>query len=551
MRRAILFSILHCCVTGQGLPAGRGAWNGIMTDKPSQNLRRRYLALWFPYLASDRQRRHERPHDGGGAREPLVFVEKIKNAMRLAAVSPDARALGLHPGLTLADARARVPAIRVMAFDPAGDSRWLERLADQSDCFTPLVAAEHPQGLMLDITGCAHLWGGEDALLTAVYRQFRSQGLHLCGSIAGTPDAARVLARCGRTGIIPPGEEARAVRPLPVAALDLGPDIHLALHRAGLKSIGDLAARSSQPLTARFGEDLPRRLRRTLGREDIRIIPRRPPPPVRADQRFAEPIARTEDIEAALAHLAGQVADELARRGAGGRLFEAGFFRSDGAVRRVAVETARPVRDAGTVMRLYREKIESLADPIDPGFGFDLIRLSVPRLETLQSRQSDLDGLLAGHDDVADLVDRLGARLGRNRVLRFVPRDSHDPQRAAYAVPAADDRKAHMAWPQPERGEPPTRPLQLFDPPQLIEALAEVPDGPPLRFRWRRVLHDIIRSEGPERIAPEWWRHNPHPLTRDYYRVEDRQGRRFWLFRAGLYEDETAAPRWYLHGLFS
>lgn len=526
-----------------------------MTDRFSQTPQRRYLALLFPFLAADRQRRRDRARGNDEDVRPLVFVEKLKGAMRLAAVSPDAQALGLHPGLTLADARARVPDITLADFDRAGDARWLEQLADHCDCFTPLVAAEQPQGLMLDITGCAHLWGGENALLKAVCRRFRSQKLRFCAAIAGTPDAARVLVRGGRMGIVPSGKEAEAVWALPVAALGLAPDIDLALSRAGLKTIGDLAARPDRPLAARFGEDLPRRLRRILGGEDVRITPRRPPPPVRAERRFAEPIARTEDMEGTLAALAGQVADGLARRGAGGRLFEAGFFRSDGAVRRIAVETARPVRDAETVMRLYREKIEALADPIDPGFGFDLIRLDVPRLEALETRQSDLDGNLdgtgAGTGEVADLVDRLVARLGRNRVLRFVPRDSHDPDRAACAVPVIDGRKSDIFWPKLEKGEPPGRPLQLFDPPQPIDAVAEVPDGPPLRFRWRRVLHDIIRSEGPERIAPEWWRHTAQMPARDYYRVEDRHGRRFWLFRAGLYGDEAAKPRWYLHGLFS
>ena len=476
-----------------------------------------------------------------------MLVERVKGALRLAAVDSRALGLGLAPGLTLADARARVPDLAVADLDPKADSLFLERLADDSERWTPLVALDPPDGLVLDISGSAHLFGGEPAMRAGVIARLRRIGVAARATIAGTPDSARALARFGRIGIVPPGRDAEAVKSLSVAALGMPAEITVALARAGLVSIGHLAERPSLPLSARFGMDLSARLGRVLGRDDMRITPRRPLPACVVERRFAEPIARAEDVEASVAGLALEAARVLERRGEGGRVFEASFFRSDGAVRRISVETGRPMRDAGTVLRLCRERLGTLADPIDPGFGFDLIRLAVPVTEPLGSVQTSLHGRAPGEDDICDLIDRLAARLGRDRVLRFAAHDSHDPDRAARLVPARSGRP--LPWPAPEPDEPPLRPLRIFDPPQPIETLAEVPDGPPLRYRWRRVLHDVIRAEGPERIAPEWWQDTDGP-ARDYYRVEDAEGRRFWVFRAGLY-GEARTPRWFLHGLFA
>jgi protein ImuB len=294
-----------------------------------------------------------------------------------------------------------------------------------------------------------------------------------------------------------------------------------------------------------------RRLRRTLGREAGPVTPRRPMQACSVEQRFAEPIARTEDIEATLTDLIARAADLLMQRREGGRTFEASFFRADGAVRRIAIETGRPAREAKSIMRLFRERLDTLADPIDPGFGFDLIRLDVPVVEPLSPAQASLDGKVVEADQVAALVDRLATRFGRDRVVRFIAEDTHDPDRAARAVPAVDDHTVAAFWRSPDVDEPPARPVQLFDPPQPVLATAEVPDGAPASFVWRRIKHEIVRAEGPERIATEWWRKPAGVPTRDYYRVEDKAGRRFWLFRAGLYGRETTKPGWYLHGVFS
>ncbi len=476
---------------------------------------------------------------------PLVFVERVKGAMRLSAISAQARIVGLAPGLTLADARARIPALKVVDHDPFADAAFLEQIADDCDRWTPLVALDGQDGLVLDITGCTHLFGGEAMMRTRVMEHLKHHGLMLRAVVAGTPEAARALARCGKGGVVPFGREAEYVAPLPISLLDLPEEAVTGLSRAGLKTIGDLARRPGTPLAARFGEELLTKLRRTLGHENVRIVPRRPLPACIAERRFAEPIGRNEDVAGALVMLIHDLSLMLEARGEGGRAFEASFFRTDGVVRRITVETALPSRDPLSISRLFHEKLDALADPLDPGFGFDLVRLAVLYAEAFAPVQVSLDGRANEEEEVSALIDRLTARLGRDRVLRFMMRDTHDPNRAASLVPAADPPSA---CPMLEEQLP--RPLMMFAPPQPIEVLAEVPDGSPLRFRWRRVLHDVVHAEGPERIAAEWWRREKDAPTRDYYRVENRQGRRFWLFRAGLYEREPATPRWFLHGLF-
>jgi protein ImuB len=462
--------------------------------------------------------------------------------MRLVAPDRAALTLGLVPGMTLADARAQVPELAAFDHDAKADAALLDWLADGCDRYTPSVAIDPPGGLILDISGCTHRFArGENGLAEDLIGRFEQMGLSTRHAIAATPDAACALARYGGADI----------RALPVQALRTTPDIHVALARAGLRSIGDLAALPRAPLAARFGTDLPVLLARLLEQEDVRVVPRRTPPAITRDVRFAEPIMRTDDVLATITQLIGQAVSALSERGEGGRGFAVALFRSDGHVARLTVETAQPVRDGRILDCLFRERIETLADPLDPGFGYDLIRLDVVGAEPHAPEQLQLEGGAVAEAEMAALIDRLTVRLGRGRVRRFAAVDSHIPEQCAFALSVADTPHLN-SWPAPEPGEPPLRPIHLFDPPHRIDVMAEVPDGPPRRFKWRRSLHDIIRSEGPERIAAEWWRRaDGAGLTRDYYRVEDVRGRRFWLFRHGLYGTERAHPDWYLHGLFA
>lgn len=468
--------------------------------------------------------------------------------MRLAAVDAAAAALGLAPGLSLADARVRVPDLAVADHDPQADARLLARLADACDRYTPMVATDLFDGLTLDVTGCTHVFDGEAAMAADLDQLATHWRVAVRHAFAATPEAAQALARHG-DGI--GASEAAAILALPVAALCCEEETVTALRRAGLRTIGDLAKRPTAPLAARFGADVTDMLARLTADQDSRISPRRTPPALRFERRFAEPIARTEDVLAVIADLAREAAVAMEERAKGGRRIAVRLFRSDGAQRDLAIETSLPVRDAAIVHRLFAERIDALADPIDPGFGFDLVRLAVPVLEPLAPTQLELEGGEVSEGELVALIDRLSTRLGRTRVQRLVPRDTHIPEQAVLALPAVDS-PAPAPWAEPVSGEPPLRPIHLFDPPQPIEVMAAAfPDGPPRRFRWRRASHDVTRYEGPERIGAEWWKRDDNAgPTRDYYRVEDARGRRFWVFRHGLYR-ETQAPRWYLHGLFA
>jgi protein ImuB len=483
---------------------------------------------------------------------PLVITEKIKGTQRLVAISPEAKSAGLSVGMTLADSMARIPDLWVEEIDRHANTALLDRIAEDCDRFTPVVVIDGADGLILDITGCDHIFGGEEKMRRAVTQRFRSSGFHVRAVIASAPAAACALARYGRTAIVSPGEDAAAVRSLPIAALELEEKDRIAISRAGLKTIGALADRPSMIFSARFGEEMTLRLRRLQGVAVTPLTPRRAIPVLWAERRFPEPIGRTEDVEAVLLDLGHEIGARLGERREGGRVFEASYFRSDGAVRRISIETGRPIRDAKVLLRLFREKIGALVDPIDPGFGFDLIRLSVPVADPLDALQPGLDGHAIESDEIADLADRLSARFGETRVVSFLPEDTHDPDRAARSAPAIFNPLMSAVWPAPEPEEPPLRPLHMFDPPQPVSnVMAEVPDGPPLRFSWRRREYHVARAEGPERIAPEWWRAKPEERTRDYYRIEDAEGRRFWLFRAGAYGDESEKPVWFMHGLFA
>ena len=498
---------------------------------------RLYLAIFLPMLAEDLWRldRGAPPVD-----RPIVFVEKQANAMRLTALSRAALEHGLTPGLTLADARARVPELVAVDRDHAGETRLLARVTAGCVRYTPMAAAEPPDGVILDITGCTGPYGSAAGLAADCARRLEQGGLAARLACGATPEAARARARFG-------GPEDDLHR-LPVEALEAEPQVTLALHRAGLRTIGDLASRPRAMLAARFG-DLALRLARLLGEEDRRISPARPAAPVFALRRFAEPVGRVEDALACLEELGAQAAATLHERHRGGRRFVARFFRSDGAIVAVEVATGQPTRDPALLIRLFRERLDALADPIDPGFGFDLIRLDVPTTEPLAAAQDDFTASTATQEQLAELVDRLSARLGACRVHRAMPQDTHIPECAARPCAPA----IAASWEAPLPDEPPLRPLHLLDPPQPIGAvLSEVPDGPPLRFTWRGQPHDIARWEGPERIAAEWWRRRDRGgRTRDYYRVEDTAGHRFWLFRHGLHERGEGAPAWYIHGLFA
>jgi protein ImuB len=504
-----------------------------------------YLAIRFPYLSADRCLRGGAPPD-----PPFVLVERHKNALRLAAVSPRALAQGLLPGLPLADARARLPGLAVFPHDPAADAALLRRLARHAQDYTPVVALEAPDALLLEIAGSAHLFSGAQGLAQSLLARLEAEGLHHAHAFGLTPDAALAFARTPVAG----GDWRR----LPAAALGLSDDAEAALRRAGLRTLADIAARPRRVLAARFGLPALTALDRIAGGVVRPLKPRQHRAALVFEQRLPEPLLTADSVDLILARLAARAATRMGRLGLGGRRFTASLFRTDGACHRLGVESGRPTRDPAAITALFAERIASLADPLDPGFGYDRFTLEVGAAEPLAATQPALDGDAGRGPALEALIDRLSVRFGADRLLRLTPADRHIPEQAQQLAPAGRTRP--IAWPADAAGggggggETPMRPLFLLDPPEIVEVLAEVPEGPPHRFRWRRQQHRIARAEGPERIAPEWWRSRSGRLdaghTRDYWRVEDGDGRRFWLFRAGFYGAD-APPRWYLHGLFA
>lgn len=479
-----------------------------------------------------------------------MAVARKGNILALVGADAEARKMGLRPGLAFADARARVPWLEVVEHDEKADADLLEAIADWCDRYSPFVATEPPDGIACDITGVAHLFGGEAGLVADMETRLRTQGFAARIAVAGTARAARALARFGRGGIVPPGSEAQALARLPVEALECGSKTSLGLRRAGLTTLAHLAARPRKPLAARFGDEMTSGLAQILGEIDRPITPRRPLPDFAAEQRFADPIGLMDDIAAALATLAETLCKKLDRHGQGGRCFEAAFFRADGRVVRIELLSGQPLKEAKTLTRLLEMRLEALADPLDPGFGFDMIRLAALAGDPVAAVQGGLDGKASVDIELRDLVDRLSARFGAGAVQRFIANDSHLPERAAKSIPAISDAAPSGAWRQVSPFGVPTRPLFLFYPAPSIEVIAEVPHGPPRKFLWRRVWFDIVSTEGPERVAPEWWRRTSDTRTRDYFRIEDVSGRRFWVFRYGSYGQGAEPVRWYLHGIF-
>jgi protein ImuB len=469
------------------------------------------------------------------------------------------------------------PALAAVPEDQPADARLLDAVADWCQRYTPLVAADPPDGILFDIGGCAHLFGGEEQLRDHLLARVTGFGFSARAAVASTIGAAWAAVRFDEAAIVAnasrmfptcesqsagsrehptSGEERDALAPLPLAALRLSDETVAALARVGLKRVGDILDLPRAPLTARFGADLLRQLDRALGREREPLTPRLPVAPYVAEKSFHEPIAREEDVLASVERLAARLKTALAARGAGARRLELALFRTDGAVKRIAAGTSRPVRDVAAIRALFVERLAALGDELDPGFGFDLARLSVLVAEACPDEQIGFGG---GEDEpeLDRLVDRLSARLGRRRISRLVAHDSHIPELAAAALPAQATARAELGWDALRRFRADAgsgrRPLRLLARPEPIEAIAVVPDGPPLRFRWRRALHEVVAAEGPERIEGAWWSEQGGP-ARDYFHVEDKAGLRFWLFRAGLYRDTArglATPCWFLHGMYA
>jgi len=545
---------------------------------------------------------------------PFALHEAGAGGLRIVAANGAARAMGITAGLTLSDAKARAGHLDSEPIDRAGDRAALIRLAAWMGRFTPRVALNGEDGLLLETTGCDHLFGGERAMLAAIGAPLTAAGYHHRMGLAATPGAAAALAH-GHDGPEPPllaaGETAQGLAGLPMAALRLTPDALTLLRRFGLTRIGQLYGIDRKALARRFQSraaagQVMDVLDAALGRRATALTPLTPPPDHAARLPCPEPLIDRTGLQAGLERLTAEVCAMLTANGQGARRFTLTAFRADGTLDSCIAEAARPVRMPAHILRLFAERLDGL----DPGYGIDLLHLEARRCAPMEAGMGALcAGLAMGGVDIAELAglaDRLCARLGAGRVEVLEPAGSHLPERACQPRPFAghcpDWAGARPAIAAAGMGP---RPLTRLVHPEPVEVIAEVPDGPPLRFVWRRLARRVVRADGPERIAPEWWHHlpagtprppgadapegaskawlvpkmdpradashieaaraalaaapstggatpegAPRPRTRDYYRVEDGDGRRYWLFRDGLYGDGRGGrPQWYVHGV--
>jgi protein ImuB len=454
-----------------------------------------------------------------------------------------------------------VPRLVSEPAQPERDLAALRRLALWAERFSPLVAidADRPgeEAVLIDMTGGAHLFGGEAALLSEIRKRLTVAGAPARLAMADTPAAAWALARygAGSETIAAPGAGREALADLPVEGLRLEPVALSLLRRFGLKRIGDLYGLPRAGLARRFrgeaGLRVVERLDRALGVLADPLAPQRPAPLYRAWQIFAEPLIDAEGIAFQLPALAETLASQLSQAGLGARRLSLIGFRVDGRTTAIRAGLSAPAAAPAHLMRLLKEKgLERL----DLGFGVDALMLCADQAEPLTMRQGEMDNVqaTAQAEALAGLIDRLQAKLGEAAVRRPQARESWAPERSEAwlrAGPAPPSAPPAMENPRP-------RPILMFDPPEPVQAIAEAPDGAPARFVWRRTPHRVLKAQGPERLGAEWWRADPArptPRTRDYYRVEDDQGRRYWLFREGLFgrEDADAAPSWWLQGVFA
>lgn len=509
----------------------------------------RFVSIFLPQFPIERLKRERAGNDSPPPADnrPFALVGSEERGLVLAAANAAALSEGLYPGLGLADARAICPHLLTRPAAPKQDEDALRDLARWASCrYSPAVNLDGADGLWLDVTGVPHLFGGERALLADIGRRLKRAGLTARLALAETLGGAHALARYAQHDLIvvPAGEIGTALAPLPVEGLRLAPEIVLLLKRLGLKRIGQLYDLPRPHLERRFhaketAEAVLRRLDQALGRRKEPRTPLLPEPDFVARLPFPEPLVSHDGVLAGIARLAAELCAKLAGKGRGCRRILLWIARADGSSTVIEAGLSAPSREPDHFLRLLEDKIGTL----DLGFGVDLMALSALATESVALAQTSLTER-SGKEAPRTLIDRLINRLGAGAVRRLVPRPSHIPEfaqsfRSVFAGPSP--------WPAPQ-AKPPRPPL-LFARPEPLAVLAEIPEGPPARFTWRRVTRRVVKAEGPERIAPEWWRSlGPQ---RDYYRIEDEDGHRYWVFRDGLYGESNAGhPSWYLHGVY-
>ena len=477
---------------------------------------------------------------------PLVLIGQDGRRRVVCAADAAAQHLGLRPGMAATQAQALVAGLQIHDAEPAADKAALNRLAVWAlRRYSPVVAADPPDGLVIDASGAAHLHGGEEAMLADLTRRLTAAGIQARAAMAGTLGAAHALARhrASPTLVVASDATGAAIADLPIAALRLSANGLEALRRLGFETIGEVAAQPRAPLALRFGPEVCRRLDQAFGRAGEPITPVAAPERIEARRNFAEPISTAETIARYIGLLVADLCFTLDHRGLGARRLDLLCDRIDNRIEAVRIGTAKPVRDVSRLTRLLGERIET----IDPGFGIERMTLAAPVVERLDYRPVATGLERPAPPDVASLIDTLASRIGPQHLYRLAAVESDIPERSVCKI-APLAAPTHGRWPPHW-----PRPTRLLSPPEAIETLALLPDHPPAQFTWRRIRHRVMRADGPERIYGEWIRGDAEiSAVRDYFQVEDEAGQRFWLFRTGDRADLASGPQhWFLHGILA
>ena len=496
---------------------------------------KRFVAIWFRHLTTDWMiRRQSALKD-----VPFVMAAPDRGRMVVKAVNTIAESNGVHKGMVIADCRAILPTLQVFDYKEGLADKLLAGLGEWCICFTPIVAVDPPDGLILDASGCPHLWGGEKKYLHNISSKLKAFGYDVRLAIADTIGTAWANARYGRlTAIIETGKQWEALLPLPSAALRIDPVITERLEKLGLYQIKNFITMPRTALRRRFGQSLLNRLDQALGQQIEVLQPVKPIELYQERLPSLEPIRTATGIEIALQQLLETLCKRLEKESKGLRTCVLKCFRIDGNLQQINIGTSRASRNATHLFRLFELKIAT----IEPDLGIEVFLLEATIVEELTAAQEKL-WLTSGNNEmlVAELVDRLTGKFGNRTIHRYLPAEHHWPERSIKEAASLQELPA-MQW----REEIP-RPIHLLQMPEPIEVMVPIPDYPPMHFRYRNELHTVKKADGPERIEQEWWLQQG--LYRDYYSVEDEKGGRYWLFRLGHYDN--AEPKWYMHGFFA
>ncbi|WP_457584498.1 Y-family DNA polymerase [Ensifer canadensis] len=503
----------------------------------------RVVSIYLPDLAIERIRRA----DGEGRLSddlPLVVIAKSGSKRWIAALDHVARQAGLHVGMPAAKAQAIIRDLQMIDADPNGDAVALQRIALWAlTQYSPVVARDAPDGIVMDTEGADHLQGGEELMLSGIVNRFHGRGLTARVAIADSWGAAHALARASKrdTVLVPPGAIGRFVERLPISSLRLGPDVVGSLRVLGFQTIGELSATPRAPLALRFGPEIGRRLDQIYGHLPEPIEPTRPVELIEVSRAFAEPIGAPETIAKYVARLVAELCDALGKKGLGVRRADLIVHKVDNTMQAIRAGTAKPARDVAWLTKLFEDRIEK----IEPGFGIERLSLAAIMSEPLAEAQQTSSLVDEEVVDIAPLIDIIGNR--GQRVYRVAPVASDVPERSVRRIGVATATVGTswtLHWP---------RPVRLLARPDLIEVIALLPDHPPVSFTWRGKRRRVRRADGPERIFGEWWtRSSEFDAVRDYFVIEDDDGERFWIFRSGDGIDAaTGSHKWFMHGIFA